>query len=210
MVRSAMMLAAAFPEMRSQAVALTERLTELVGVMTKIRDQSVQLKAEMTRLTDARTRLSGLLEAKKVSLDERQSELKRMRRAAAEISDSVTDLNELISRLDKAVETNTGLGAYDAETKRQEQAKIAEGVPEAADPGGDEEDDDDAQPAAGAADQRGIAVAVAEVGDAEDVTGSYPGGQQRSDQHRRRQGASGNHEVFLSLYASRKVDPDAQ
>ena len=135
MVRSAMMLAAAFPEMRSQALALAERLTELVSVMTKIRDQSAQLKAEMTRLTDARTRLSGFLETKKMSLDQRQSELKRMRRAAAEISDSVTDLNELITRLDNAVKTNTGLGAYDAETKRQEQAKIAEGAPAAADPG---------------------------------------------------------------------------
>lgn len=123
MVRSAMMLAAAFPEMRGQALALANRLTEMVRVMTEIRDQSEQLKAEMTRLMDARTRLSGLLEAKKVSLDERQSELKSMRLAAAEISDSVTDLNELIARLDKAVKTNTGLGAYDAETKRQEQAE---------------------------------------------------------------------------------------
>ena len=131
MVRSAMMLAAAFPEMRGQALALANRLTEMVRVMTEIRDQSEKLKAEMTRLTDARTRLSGLLEAKKVSLDERQSELKSMRLAAAEISDSVTDLNELIARLDKAVKTNTGLGAYDAETKRQEQA---ERMPAAATP----------------------------------------------------------------------------
>ncbi|MES0402660.1 MAG: peptidase M23, partial [Hyphomicrobium sp.] len=125
MVRSAMMLAAAFPEMRGQALALAGRLTELVRVMTEIRDQSQRLKAEMTRLTGARTRLSGLLETKKVSLDERRSELKRMRLAAAEISDSVTDLNELIARLDEAVQTNTGLGAYDAETKRQAQAEAA-------------------------------------------------------------------------------------
>ena len=125
MVRSAMMLAAAFPEMRGQALALAGRLTELVRVMTEIRDQSQRLKAEMTRLTGARTRLSGLLETKKVSLDERQSELKRMRLAAAEISDSVTNLNELIARLDEAVQTNTGLGAYDAETKRQAQAEAA-------------------------------------------------------------------------------------
>ncbi|MCK5088351.1 MAG: peptidase M23, partial [Hyphomicrobiaceae bacterium] len=36
MVRSAMMLAAAFPEMRGQALALAGRLTELVRVMTEI------------------------------------------------------------------------------------------------------------------------------------------------------------------------------
>ena len=135
MVRSAMMLAAAFPEMRGQALALAGRLTELVRVMTEIRDQSQRLKAEMTRLTGARTRLSVLLETKKVSLDERQSELKRMRLAAAEISNSVTDLNELIAQLDKAVQANTGLGAYDAETKRQAQAEAAQGLPAAATPG---------------------------------------------------------------------------
>lgn len=119
MVRSAMLLAAAFPELGDQARALAARLNELVGVMTEIRTQGDSLKAEMVRLTDARTRLSGLLEEKKTSLEQRQSELKRMRQAAADISASVTDLNELIARLDKAVKDNTGLGAYDAETRKQ-------------------------------------------------------------------------------------------
>lgn len=124
MVRSAMLLAAAFPELGSQARDLAGRLTQLIGVMTEIRTQGVQLRAEMTRLTDARTRLSGLLETKKVSLDERQSELKRLRVAAAEISKNVTDLNELISRLDQAVKDNTGLGAYDEERRRNPPAVV--------------------------------------------------------------------------------------
>ena len=79
MVRSAMLLSAAFPELGTQAKALTARLTELVRVMTEIRTQGDQLRTEMTRLNDARTRLAGLMEEKKVTLDERQSELKRMR-----------------------------------------------------------------------------------------------------------------------------------
>jgi septal ring factor EnvC (AmiA/AmiB activator) len=119
MVRSAMLLAAAFPELGDQARALATRLNELVRVMTEIRTQGESLRTEMTRLTDARTRLSGLLEEKKVSLEQRQSELKSMRQAAAAISANVTDLNELISRLDKAVKDNTGLGAYDAEARKQ-------------------------------------------------------------------------------------------
>jgi septal ring factor EnvC (AmiA/AmiB activator) len=118
MVRSAMLLSAAFPELGSQAKALTARLTELVRVMTEIRSQGEQLRTEMTRLNDARTRLGGLMEEKKVTLEERQSELKRMRVAAADISRNVSDLNELISRLDRAVKDNTGLGAYDEQQKR--------------------------------------------------------------------------------------------
>ena len=50
MVRSAMLLSAAFPELGSQAKALTARLTELVRVMTEIRTQRDQLRTEMTRL----------------------------------------------------------------------------------------------------------------------------------------------------------------
>jgi murein hydrolase activator len=128
MVRSAMLLSAAFPELGTQAKALTARLTELVRVMTEIRTQRDDLRTEMTRLGDARTRLAGLMEEKKVTLDARQSELKQMRTAAADISRNVNDLNELISKLDQAVKDNTGLGAYD-EQRKQAAANITPNTP---------------------------------------------------------------------------------
>jgi septal ring factor EnvC (AmiA/AmiB activator) len=118
MVRSAMLLAAAFPELRTQALALAERLGELVRVMTDIRTEGERLRAETERLNDARTRLSGLMEAKRETLAERQAELDKVRAAAAEISKNVTDLNELIAKLDQAVTRNTGLGSYEDETRR--------------------------------------------------------------------------------------------
>jgi len=118
MVRSAMLLSAAFPELGNQAKVLTTRLNELIRVMTEIRTQSEQLRSEMTRLNDARTRLSGLMEEKRVTLDERQSELKRMRVAATDISRNVKDLNDLISQLDKAVQSNTSLGTYEAQLQQ--------------------------------------------------------------------------------------------
>ena len=131
MVRSAMLLASAFPELGTQARALAARLNELVRVMTESRTQGDRLRSEMTRLTDARTRLSGLLEEKKASLEQRQSELKRMRTAAAQISASVTDLNQLIARLDQAVKDHTGLGAYDKEA-REAAKDVAPGSPDSA------------------------------------------------------------------------------
>ncbi|MFN3625348.1 MAG: murein hydrolase activator EnvC family protein [Hyphomicrobium sp.] len=126
MVRSAMLLSAAFPELGNQAKILTARLTELARVMGDIRTQRDQLRTEMTRLSDARTRLSGLMEEKKVTLEERQSELQRMRTAAADISRNVKDLNELISKLDQAVKDNTGLGAYDSQQKHTAAANITQ------------------------------------------------------------------------------------
>jgi septal ring factor EnvC (AmiA/AmiB activator) len=131
MVRSAMLLSAAFPELGNQAKVLTARLNELARVMGDIRTQRDQLRTEMARLTDARTRLSGLMEEKKVTLDERQSELTRMRTAAADISRNVKDLNELIVKLDQAVKDNTSLGAYDDQHKTAAAPPVAPSAPPA-------------------------------------------------------------------------------
>lgn len=127
MVRSAMLLAAAFPELRGQALALVERLNELVRVMTDVRTESERLKAETQRLSDARTRLAGLMETKKQTLGERQAELEKVRLAAQEISQNVSDLGELIQKLDRAVTENTNLAAYEAEARKQDTEPSAGG-----------------------------------------------------------------------------------
>jgi murein hydrolase activator len=118
MVRSAMLLAHAFPELRGDALKLATKLTELINISSGIRTERDGLKVETTRLADARTRLSGLLETKKQNLTERQDELAKVRMAAAEISKNVNDLNELIGKLDQAVTANTALGAYNAEIEK--------------------------------------------------------------------------------------------
>ena len=115
MVRSAMLLASVFPEMREQALYLSDKLNQMAVVMAENRKQGDQLKGETTRLTDARTRLDALMAQKKENINERQGELKQVRQAAAELSRSVTDLNELITKLDKTVSEQTGLAEYDRE-----------------------------------------------------------------------------------------------
>jgi murein hydrolase activator len=124
MVRSAMLLAAAFPELRGQAVSLSEQLSDLVRVMASIRTEGDKLRAETTRLSDARTRLAGLQEVKRQSLAERQDELAHVREAAAEISRSVSDLSELISKLDNEVAERTGLGRYEKEVAALPEAAV--------------------------------------------------------------------------------------
>jgi murein hydrolase activator len=115
MVRSAMLLAAAFPELRNQAVALADQLNDLLRVKAGIRTEGEKLRAETGRLNDARVRLAGIQEEKRQSLAERQAELAQVRQAAAEISKSVADLGDLISKLDKEVAERTGLGSYERE-----------------------------------------------------------------------------------------------
>ena len=121
MVRSAMLIAMAFPELRSEARALTVKLGELVTVMSGIRKEGENLRAETERLNITRTRLASLLETKKQSLADRQAELKQVREAAAEISKNVSDLSELIAKLSKQVAAPPAMTEFEAETKASEE-----------------------------------------------------------------------------------------
>lgn len=103
MVRSAMLLGVVFPGLRDEAHALSGKLSELVGVMTSIRREGDNLRAERERLADTQTRLASLLESKKQSLAERQTELQQVRDATLEISKNVSDLSELIAKLSRQV-----------------------------------------------------------------------------------------------------------
>jgi murein hydrolase activator len=115
MVRSAMLLAKAFPELRTQYEDLAKRLTALARVMGDIKTERDKLESETGRLKDAQLRLAALMETKRQTLSQRQEQLDGVRRAAAEISKSVEDLAELITKLDKTVADRTTLGAYDRE-----------------------------------------------------------------------------------------------
>ena len=113
--RSGTLLTPVLHELGGEAKALSEQLSDLKRVMTSIRTEGDKLRAETGRLNDARMRLAGLQESKRQTLAERQTELSQVRQAAAEISKSVSDLSDLISKLDKEVAEKTGLGSYEQE-----------------------------------------------------------------------------------------------
>jgi septal ring factor EnvC (AmiA/AmiB activator) len=117
MVRSAMLLASAFPGMRTQALELADQLSQLMRVVDESRTQTEKEQAENKRLNTLKLELAGLMETKRRSILERQDELRQVRDAANEISKNVSDLNELIAKVGKTVQDNTGLGAYDAEVR---------------------------------------------------------------------------------------------
>ncbi|MBS0250493.1 MAG: peptidoglycan DD-metalloendopeptidase family protein [Proteobacteria bacterium] len=123
MVRSAMLLSSAFPGLRDQAMALGTQLADLQRVMGNIRTEGARLQAETDRLNEARTRLASLMEAKKLTLQDRRSQLASVRSATADISKRVTSLSDLINKLDTAVSEKTGLGTYDEELKSRQQTQ---------------------------------------------------------------------------------------
>jgi murein hydrolase activator len=131
MVRSAMLLASAFPELRGEALALATKLNALINVVADIKTERDTLQSETARLSDARTRLAGLMDSKKQSLTARQGELDQVRTSAADIAKSVNDLNELMGKIDQSTANIKALGNYEAETAAAIAAAPADAAPTA-------------------------------------------------------------------------------
>jgi len=113
-VRSAMLLADVFPELKYQADNLTRELEGLVTLENGIRDQRDAEKRESDRLGSERASLDRLLEEKRRAIAQGEAELADIRRAAAEQAQAVTDLNELVAHLDEQI-ARVEIAQYDAE-----------------------------------------------------------------------------------------------
>jgi septal ring factor EnvC (AmiA/AmiB activator) len=113
-VRSAMLLADVFPELKYQADNLTRELEGLVTLENGIRDQRDAEKQESDRLGSERASLDRLLEEKRRASAQGEAELADIRRAAAEQAQAVTDLNELVAHLDEQI-ARVEIAQYDAE-----------------------------------------------------------------------------------------------
>ncbi len=113
--RSGSLLTPVVVELGREAKKLSEQLQALAQTRTAKRVESEKLRGEVAALDDTRLRLIALQETKRQSRSERQAELAQMRKAAAEFSKNVSDLAELIAKLDKEVAEKTGLGSYERE-----------------------------------------------------------------------------------------------
>jgi septal ring factor EnvC (AmiA/AmiB activator) len=119
MVRSAMLVGAAFPELRTQAMRLAGELQEIVDLQAKVAEEQDKLRVATRQYSDESAALAALVEQRTRSAREHQKELERLQQASADIRRSVTDLAKLIERMEKAVADNTRLGAYERELARQ-------------------------------------------------------------------------------------------
>ena len=102
MVRSAMLLARAFPHLKDSATRLAGQLTELVAVIDGIRKERDDLGAETKRLTAAQASLKILMQTKRDSLRLRQNELAEVERTVRQIGENVANLEQLIAELGPA------------------------------------------------------------------------------------------------------------
>jgi len=114
MVRSAMLMASVFPELKSQAGELTAELNDLVRFGAGIKLQRDNLKTENDKLIAQRDQIGALIANKQALAQSQQASLAKIREAAARHSKSVTYLGELVARMDKEIAAE-GLAQYEAE-----------------------------------------------------------------------------------------------
>ncbi len=113
-VRSAMLLADVFPELKYQADNLSHELEGMVSIEAGIREQRDAEKQEADRLASEQAGLDRLLEEKKAKLAQGEAELAEVKQSTAEQAQAVTDLNELIDKLDAQI-AKVEVAQYDAE-----------------------------------------------------------------------------------------------
>ncbi|HEX6830260.1 MAG TPA: peptidoglycan DD-metalloendopeptidase family protein [Methyloceanibacter sp.] len=133
-VRSAMLLAQVFPELKYQADNLSQELDGLVKLETGIREQRDAEKSEADRLAAERGRIDKLLEEKKTKLAQSEAELTATRQAAEQQAAEETELNALIARLDERI-AKAEVAQYDAEVATEKALRAREQQQALATPG---------------------------------------------------------------------------
>jgi murein hydrolase activator len=124
-VRSAMLLADVFPELKYQADSLSRELDSLVTIENGIRDQRDAEKREAERLAAEQADLDRLVGEKKRATVQGEAELAEIRRAADEQAKTVTDLSDLIVRLDDQI-ARVEIAQYDAEVAAERALRARE------------------------------------------------------------------------------------
>ena len=102
-VRSAMLLADVFPELKYQADNLSRELEGLVALESGIREQRDQEKREADGLAAERGHLDRLLAEKKTNLVQGEADLVQTKQALTDLAAEATTLNELVERLDAQI-----------------------------------------------------------------------------------------------------------
>ncbi len=124
-VRTAMVLDAVLPEMRSQVEALANDLSDLLKVRKKIAAERDLLKHEMASLGAERTRMQALIDQRQKQQAEREKALDAERKRATELAKKAGSLSDLIAELEKSLPAATREAREEAIRKAGRQALAA-------------------------------------------------------------------------------------
>ena len=114
-VRTAMMLGAVLPELKSETEALAGDLNELIALKASISTEKANLAAELARLNEEQRQLTALMDARQAALANAQGALDAERERATLLAQQAISLKDLIAKM----ENNSVAAAQAAEAARR-------------------------------------------------------------------------------------------
>jgi septal ring factor EnvC (AmiA/AmiB activator) len=126
-VRTAILLGAVLPEMRTQAQTLADELHDLVRIRKEITTERERLSRDLAALSSDRERLNLLIEQRQTKQATAEKTLADQRRSATALARQTSDLKELIAKLEQGLDANTR--AARAAVRATEDAKLGASRP---------------------------------------------------------------------------------
>jgi septal ring factor EnvC (AmiA/AmiB activator) len=121
-VRTAMMLGAVLPELRSEAQSLASDLNDLVELRKTIAQEKERMAAEAQTFVRDNEKLATLMAARQISLKDTEQKLAEQRQRLLELAKQSSDFKELILRSETEIAA-AGRGAQEARAADAAQAR---------------------------------------------------------------------------------------
>ncbi len=128
-VRSAILLNAVMPEIRTEAEALAADLNELTRLHASIEKESKRLQSDAARMSEESVRIEILLAEKRREIEKTEETLAGELRRAQELAEQATSLKELIGQIEQEIES-ARKAAVDARDAAQRQREKDRGIPD--------------------------------------------------------------------------------
>ncbi|MGY4499472.1 septal ring factor EnvC (AmiA/AmiB activator) [Bradyrhizobium sp. GM24.11] len=134
-LRTAMLLGAVVPELRSRAEKIAGELGELVALRKSIASERDQLASDRDKIRNDQTRLAALVDERQRQQSSREKDLDAENSRAITLSKQVGDLQGLIAKMEQDLQSAAKAAEKAAEAAKQAEAKAAANAAANAKPG---------------------------------------------------------------------------
>lgn len=134
-LRTAMLLGAVVPELRSRAEKIAGELGELVALRKNIASERDQLASDRDKIRNDQTRLAALVDERQRQQSSREKDLDAENSRAITLSKQVGDLQGLIAKMEQDLQSAAKAAEKAAEAAKQAEAKAAANAAANAKPG---------------------------------------------------------------------------
>ncbi|MGY0570789.1 murein hydrolase activator EnvC family protein [Bradyrhizobium sp. RDM12] len=134
-LRTAMLLGAVVPELRSRAEKIAGELGELVALRKSIASERDQLASDRDKIRSDQTRLAALVDERQRQQSSREKDLDAENSRAIMLSKQVGDLQGLIAKMEQDLQSAAKAAEKAAEAAKQAEAKAAANAAASAKPG---------------------------------------------------------------------------